>query len=68
MNNKNNALYSTFCQYISYHNKALSRVSKSQSITQDEDMKIRFDSYNLYTNHNIEHDYANHTYVSIHIY
>ena len=38
MNNKNNALYSTFCQYISYHNKALSRVSKSQSITQDEDM------------------------------
>ena len=38
MNNKNNALYSTFCQYISYHNKALSRVSKSQSIIQDEDI------------------------------
>ena len=38
MNNKNNALYSTFCQYISYHNKALSRVSKSQSITQDGDI------------------------------
>ena len=38
MNNKNNALYSTFCQYISYHNKALSHDSESQSITQDGDM------------------------------